>query len=84
MTYILEHYIFVEGYETYSYYGPMNYLTYNVGYHNERKRFILKKKILISLHFFRSRLSKYSGLFITKGKHIWFLINYFYRRLFVL
>ncbi len=39
--FILEHYIFVEGYETYSYYGPLNYLTYNVGYHNERKNFIL-------------------------------------------
>lgn len=36
----LEHYIFVEGFETYSYYGPLNYLTYNVGYHNERKIFI--------------------------------------------
>ena len=34
---ILEHDIFVEGFETYSYYGPLNYLTYNVGYHNERK-----------------------------------------------
>jgi len=37
--FILEHYIFVEGYETYSYYGPLNYLTFNVGYHNERKSF---------------------------------------------
>ena len=39
----LEHYIFVEGYETYSYYGPFNYITYNVGYHNERKNFVNKK-----------------------------------------
>ncbi len=38
--FILEHYIFVEGYETYSYYGPLNYLTFNVGYHNERKSFL--------------------------------------------
>lgn len=32
---IQEHYITREGQETYSYYGPLNYLTFNMGYHNE-------------------------------------------------
>ncbi len=49
----LEHYIFVEGYETYSYYGPLNYLTYNVGYHNERKNlFFLSYKNIRKYFFF--------------------------------
>lgn len=37
--FLAEHVVFEDGIETYDYIGPLNFITYNVGYHNEHHDF---------------------------------------------
>lgn len=37
--FVAEHFLLEPGYETMSYYGPLNWMAYNVGYHNEHHDF---------------------------------------------
>ena len=56
---LAEHYSFHKGIETYSYYGPMNAITFNAFYHNEHHDFpavpYSRLPEVNCLHYYRSQ-----------------------------
>jgi sphingolipid delta-4 desaturase len=70
-----EHFEFVKGQDTYSYYGPLNYITMNIGYHIEHHDFPnipwrnLPKIKEIAPEFYKT-LPSHSSYFLIVWKYI--------------
>ena len=74
---IAEHYTFKPGQETYSYYGPINKVSFNIGYHNEHHDLVrvpwvhLPKVRAIASEFYEPLYSHPSYLGVLR----WFLFD---------